>query len=122
MGFKQSQLIWFPEKVQKALKQAIYEKLQIVGEMMRAAIVRNISIPTRSAGPSKPGEYPHADTGRLKQDIFYKVDKDSMTVAVGTKLDYGYWLETGTRYMAARPFLRTTLSQMKGQIQSVFNS
>ena len=43
------------------------------------------------------------DTGRLRSSITHQNDKDS--VYVGTNVEYGIYVELGTRYMTARPFL-----------------
>lgn len=66
--------------------------LQVVSDQTK----RNVSISSRSSGPSKPGEFPHANTGRLRNSIFWSVDEKLLTGIVGTPLMYGVWLEYGT--------------------------
>ena len=77
-------------------------------------IVSRTSGPTATnpgASPSRPGEPPHIRTGTLRASI----DQETFRRAgefvgrMGTNLDYGRFLETGTRKMAARPYLRPTL-------------
>jgi hypothetical protein len=68
--------------------------------------------------PSEPGEPPAKRTGTLDRSI------DSETVEtrgefigrVGTNLKYGFWLELGTRRMAARPYLRPALTSQRKRI------
>ena len=76
---------------------------------------------SRGHQPSMPGEPPARDTGRLASSVGYKVKVKMLTVQgfVGpdeAKLKgrgrksvdplYGLWLELGTKYMSARPWLR----------------
>lgn len=72
------------------------KRLMLICEYVKTQTQRNISISSRAAGPSKEGEFPHADTGRLRNSIFWKVDEKSLTGIVGTPLFYGVWLEFGT--------------------------
>lgn len=44
------------------------------------------------------------DTGRLKESIHGEVEGDSVKLVAET--DYAVYVEQGTRYMAAEPFLR----------------
>lgn len=55
--------------------------------------------------PSRPGEPPAVQTGRLKNSIVHKREAArSWSVTVGA--EYGAPLEFGTAKMEARPFLR----------------
>jgi phage gpG-like protein len=97
-----------------------YKRLGAAGSFLRNAIVRNISKPTRTFGPSRPGQFPHADTGTLKKSIFWKYINER-EVIVGSNLDYSLWLETGTRMMAARPYIRRTFKQVYSTLRSILN-
>lgn len=66
------------------------------------------------AHPSAPGEPPHKQTGRLLGSIAYEVS--GLVARVGTNVKYGRWLELGTRRMAARPWLRRGLNEMRAVI------
>jgi hypothetical protein len=65
--------------------------------------------------PSAPGEPPAKRTGTLGRSI----DQETLERRrgrgrefigrVGTNVKYGFWLELGTRKMAARPYLRPAL-------------
>lgn len=69
-------------------------------------------------GPSKPGEPPAVDTGRLRSSITHdvKVEGDEVIGLVGTATEYGLYLELGTNKMAARPFLRPAVFNNKDEI------
>jgi len=44
------------------------------------------------------------DTGRLRSSIHTEISSDGLSAVVETGVDYSYFLEFGTRYIAARPF------------------
>jgi hypothetical protein len=83
-----------PELIEKH-RQEVVRRLYRSGEIVKNHIVRNLSTSTRSEGPSLPGEYPHTDTGKLRQNIFISVDEVNLTATIGTNLLYGLWLELG---------------------------
>jgi HK97 gp10 family phage protein len=103
---------WHDATVKEEVRAELARRLPVVGEMLRAAIVNNISEPSRPIR-SAPGEFPHADTGKLRQSIFSDLDRERMVVTVGTPLEYGRFLEDGTRNMEARPYLRPTCLDMQ---------
>ncbi len=44
----------------------------------------------------------------------------TLTVRVGSNVEYAKYLELGTRRMAARPWLRPALAQSKAKIAALF--
>lgn len=52
------------------------------------------------------------DTGRLRDSIEHEVQGDA--VRVGTNVEYAVYVEEGTRYMNAEPFLRPALYKQRG--------
>ena len=81
--------------------------MALAAEAIRATMIRNISTPTRTAGPSAPGEPPHVDTGTLRKSIFSEVHGDE--IIVGSTAKHSVYLEVGTSRMAARPFMKKSL-------------
>ncbi len=69
------------------------------------------------ANPSKPGEPPHVQTGRLRASVAH--ERVGLVARVGTSLLYGRWLELGTVHMAARPWLRRALFECSAQIRAI---
>ena len=85
--------------------------------------------------PSAPGEPPAIDTGILRASLIAEVTKFPFGVTgrvgpdishirensnTGTDVEYGLYLELGTRKMAARPFLRPALNANIDKIQRIF--
>lgn len=78
------------------VQRVVIGNLRLACQVVADQTKRNISISSRSAGPSKPGEFPHANTGRLRNSIFWSVDEITAIGIVGTTLFYGVALEFGT--------------------------
>lgn len=74
----------------------------------------------RTHQASAPGEAPATDTGTLVSSITYSVDKQGLSVRVGTNLDIGLFLEMGTVRIEARPWLQPALDQQSKNIQKTF--
>lgn len=55
------------------------------------------------------------DTGRLRASIAWEMASDASgpVAIVGTNVEYAPFVELGTRYMAAQPFLRPALNEAK---------
>lgn len=68
--------------------------------------------------PSMPEEPPHRRTGRLRSSVAREIiwDGQSWIGRVGSNVEYAKWLELGTSRMAARPWLRRALIEMKVEI------
>lgn len=51
------------------------------------------------------------DTGRLRSSITHELDTDArgLVAFVGTNVEYARFVEFGTRFMAAQPYLRPSL-------------
>lgn len=67
---------------------------------------------------SRPGDPPFKQTGHLRRSVAREVI--GLTARVGTNLDYGRFLELGTRHMAARPWLRRALAESQREIAAIF--
>lgn len=92
-----------------------YRRLHTVGRRQRN--LRNWRY-----NPSKPGEFPHLDSGDLRRSIFFQINRSLQTVRVGSNLKYAKYLEEGTKRMAQRPFLERTLIQEQKALQKLVES
>ena len=66
------------------------------GAAMHKAALRNVPV----------------DTGHLKRSI--TLESDSMTATVQEHTDYGIYVEMGTRYMGAQPYMKPALNSVEG--------
>ena len=72
----------------------------------------------RGLDPSQPGEFPRKLSGQLQRSITWRVEKDS--VIVGSNLrGYPSYLETSTRFMAARPWLSLGFDREKDNMARI---
>jgi HK97 gp10 family phage protein len=60
-------------------------------------------------------------TGYLRTTIFYSVNGDEMGFTVGAKAPYGGYVEFGTRYMQAQPYIRPAFITVMTSIRSAMS-
>lgn len=116
------QIVWDRRAIARLGIKGLEPQLMRMGQYLRTKVVKNISVPTSTKGPSKPAEFPHADTGRLRQSIFCRKDPGPMVngvptsiVKVGTNLKYGLYHE----YVSGRSFLRRTLMEEMPKLRAM---
>lgn len=73
----------------------------------------------RGHNASAPGEYPKRVSGHLRRNIQSEFDQETLTARVGTNVIYGKYLETGTRKMAARPWLSNGIRDFGASVRSI---
>ena len=76
--------------------------------------------PKRTVKVSKPGDSPNTDTSRAIKSIGFNVDEKRLKSEVGTNLKYLKFLELGTKFIAARPWLITALKKVQPSLRVVF--
>ena len=107
------------KKNMEELSDEIMERnLKLAQQFLVDKVKKNISISTKSKGPSKPGEFPHLDTGKLRQSIVGAVDSDG-NVTVGSNVSYALELENGTPDKPARPFIKRTMAENAKKIEKI---
>lgn len=62
----------------------------------------------------------NVDTGNLRGSIVQSVKDASLTATVSTNVEYGQYIEFGTRYFTAKPFMRPALNDNKAKIKKIF--
>lgn len=70
---------------------------------------------------SAPGDPPDVQTGKLLNSIYVRTPKRGQRV-IGTDVDYAPHLEFGTSKMAARPFMRPMLEELRGKVDAIARS
>jgi phage gpG-like protein len=126
-----SDLKWHGNACQKRLAAELKRRLQAAAMVVQSHATQLIGVESAArrgkgkrrkliygANPSKPGEPPHKQTGRLLGSITREVH--DTYARVGTNVKYGRWLELGTRFMAARPWLRRALAEKTAEIKAIF--
>lgn len=62
------------------------------------------------------------DTGRLRNSITYQIDEGEKAVYIGTNVEYGPYVELGTRHSKAKPFLRPAAEDHAAQYRKALQS
>jgi len=68
--------------------------------------------------PSLPGAFPAIDRDRLVSQIKYFSSSRYLKVGVMDDVPYGKFLETGTRKMYARPFIKPTMTAFVPRVKN----
>lgn len=66
-----------------------------------------------------PGAFPSVQTGHLRRSV-QQTPVESLSVVVGTNVEYARYLEFGTSNMPARPFLHRSLSMARQVMADAF--
>jgi hypothetical protein len=132
----QSRFSWFGDENRKQVLEATWEglvyatnyfldrlhdELNVSNPGVRVKRRRGKGSYTVYSSPSKPGEPPRARTGFLKKNVQAEYDQASLSTRVGLNANaiYGLFLELGTRFVAARPWLLATLKKFLPQISEL---
>mgnify|MGYP001027103809 CR=1 FL=1 len=100
-----------------AVRQEVGKAVIAAARLVAAEAVSSISAGWISGPdhvPSKPGEPPNADTGRLHGAIDV-VRRDELTAEVVSVAPYAVDLEFGTSRVAARPYLRPATAKRRAE-------
>ena len=89
------------------------------GKMVRA--VKRTRKTFYGAFPSRPGEPPRKQTGRLRGSVAWELIS-GLAARVGTNVKYGRYLQLGTSRMGKRPWLDVALKRSVPQITSIMNA
>ena len=103
--FDKSSLNRFQKELKRVVKEdreAVFSGMKITNSQIYNNAVENCPV----------------DTGELKSSLKEKEEKDKMAVSVVTTCEHAPFVELGTRYMVARPFLRTAFTENIGKLVS----
>lgn len=80
-------------------------------------------VPRRTHQASAPGEPPANDLGNLVANIVQdRADLGRGRIIIASLASYAKMLEFGTSKMAARPYLRAAMMNMRGAVQRAFRA
>lgn len=89
------------------------KNVEVSGKIRKGALVYNWA-------PSRPGEPPRVQRGRLRASVAYEVAEQ--VARIGTNVIYGRHLELGTSRMAPRPWLRRMLVEMTPTFRAILTA
>jgi len=92
-------------------RRAVSTALDRVRREMRREIRKKITR-GQSPPPSRPGAHPHKDSGFLSDN--FDIIREGHKLFLRTP-QYGIYLETGTKNMAARPWIRRNIGTREKQ-------
>lgn len=108
------------ELVKRLTKAGVFYVSQLRGSLNTSQEYTKYGSRLKGHGPSLPGQYPHKLSGQLMRSITWNVDKKNMVLTVGSNLDgYPSFLETGTQWMAPRPWLSLSFAAEKDQLGKI---
>lgn len=116
-------LTYHRDQAAATVKAAGWERLRRCVLFFWSALLQTVGVsnPRPYKTPSRPGEPPRKRTGWLQRNIVYELDEPSLSARVGITRNarYGLFLELGTRRMAARPWLISTLLKVEKQLNAI---
>lgn len=98
-------LVWNTVEIERLLRSP---SGGVARDLLRRGLLVQASAKNFATGH---GGGPHVRTGRLRSSISTTIGSDSISVYsdVGSNVEYAGYVELGTRYMRARPYLRPAL-------------
>ena len=107
----------FYRDVEFAAKQG----LTSAGQVAVNAIKQDMS---KHSPPAPAGQAPAVRTGRLRSSVTkttpYRSGARMVSIRIGSPVEYGKFLESGTTRMAARPWLRPTATGKASEMRTAF--
>lgn len=127
-GFSKSaiykRLMEMPLNYHNMARQSLYS----IGKEMEKVVKDGIKNPPKTGRTyryrgrryraSAPGQYPANRSGNLRRSVEFNVEGKKF-VKVGTDVEYGRFLEDGTRRMARRPFLELSRKKIGNRIPTI---
>ncbi len=117
-----ARLEWNDDALPKA-EELLWQRLVAVTEFAHAQILKelNISNPPPHKTPSAAGEPPRKRSGFLQGNVQREYDRAALTSRIGVSKNarYGVFLDLGTRFVKARPWLFATIKKYWQQIQAL---
>ena len=95
---------------EQAAMQALFRGSHVAQDLSRRAIRVESQAKVYATGYNGG---PNVRTGRLRGSITWRLgsDAESQYADVGSNVEYAVYVEMGTQYMSARPFLRPALRE-----------
>jgi HK97 gp10 family phage protein len=109
-------LKWYGDDVYKNIHNEQKKRVRQAAIFLESYIKKSFG-----TSPSSPGEPPGVDTGRLRNSITHEIEEALWDIIgrVGTNVEYGKWLELGTKDMSPRPYLRRAIEENKQELVNI---
>ena len=109
-------LKWYGDDVYKKIHNEQKKRVRQAAIFLESYIKKSFG-----TSPSSPGEPPGVDTGRLRNSITHEIEESLWDIIgrVGTNVEYGKWLELGTKDMSPRPYLRRAIEENKQELVNI---
>jgi HK97 gp10 family phage protein len=109
-------LKWYGDDVYKKIHNEQKKRVRQAAIFLESYIKKSFG-----TSPSSPGEPPGVDTGRLRKSITHEIEEALWDIIgrVGTNVEYGKWLELGTKDMSPRPYLRRAIEENKQELVNI---
>ncbi len=87
--------VWRGDAITKGMRKEFSRRVSKSAVMLQRKIVKNISTPSRSTGPSRAGGFPHANLGNLKRNISVRKGQNELTAVVAAAGKVAFIMEFG---------------------------
>lgn len=87
--------MWRGDAVTKGIRTEMVRRVSKSAVLLQKQIVKNISTPSRTSGPSRVGGFPHANLGNLRKSIFVKKSENGLSAFVGSANKVAFFMEFG---------------------------
>lgn len=108
-------LKWYGDRVTRDVRELLKDNIVAAGYYLRDRVIENIS--EMSPPASDPGEYPHSVTRELIEATYVDENLTHLSLRVVNNSPHAMPLEQGTRYMAARPFMRRSMLEARAGLR-----
>ena len=102
---------WYGPAYARMIRGVMRSRLLNAGHFAVRQIKQNIG--TQGPPRSKPGEYPHRDTGELQKSVHMQFRRRELSVWIIASAPYAGTVET------RRSYLRRTLMEIRPQLQTM---
>jgi HK97 gp10 family phage protein len=89
----------------------------IVKSEMHTAMVQSVAVVEAQGKVNAP-----VKTGTLRRGIVGQAQSHQLGIVHNSNVPYAIFVHEGTRYMAARPYLRRAVQQKRGQILGIWKA
>jgi hypothetical protein len=127
-----NKLKWNEPKVRRRIEEEVGRRLDACGIIVTNHVKELLSVEGSAkspgkrgklifgANPSRPGEPPHVQSGRLRASMAW--ERNGLVLRIGTNVRYARALEQGRPpFLLPRPYLLRALNEKRAQIERILS-